>query len=417
MSKTPGKRPFHGWRVLMALFIVGATGPMARYSITAFFPAISSELQWSHSQIGLSQSISLWAYSFFSLFTGWMVDRLGSRKTIFMGGLWCLAGWLLLSTVTSLRQLYFYYGIIMAMAMASTHLVPTQATARKWFIKRAGIAGGIIGSAFAVGNAIFVPFITSMSSAYGWRSVSIGCAFIFSIPILLLAFFLIRNTPESVGQLPDGAKFPLKIKGSPESIEINWSVRDALKTPQLWLLFVSYGVTGIVINALQAHLVIWGVELGSTAAVAGVLVTLFNGPSIVARIGGGWLADKFGKSKILVLGAALSLLVILLAWFGINTENELFIFAPILGIGTSLSNTLFAPYIGDLFGRINVGSLFAILTLGWGLVGGFGPIIWGIIFDNTGSYGGALLISAVCCAIALAAQLLIRPPRLKQVKK
>jgi MFS family permease len=410
-TETSKQRPFYGWRVLAALFVVGATGPMARYSVTAFFPSISSELKWSHSQIGLSQSISLWAYSLLSLLAGWMVDRLGSRKTIFIGGLWCLTGWLLLSTVTALWQLYVYYGLIMAIAMASTHLVPTQATSRKWFIKRAGIAGGIIGSAFAVGNAIFIPIITSMSSVYGWRSVSAGSGFAFSIPILLLAYFVIRNTPESVGQLPDGVTSRSDVATAQKAVDRNWSVRDALKTPQLWLLFTTYGVTGIVINGLQAHLVIWGVGLGSTTAAAGLLVTLFNGPSIIARIGGGWLSDKFGKSRILVLGSVLSLLVMILGWRGIHTHQQLLFFTPVLGIGTSLATSLFAPYIGDLFGRKNVGSLFAILTLGWGLVGGFGPIIWGIIFDKTGGYSTALLVSAVCYTFALIALLLVRPTR------
>ena len=340
-----------------------------------------------------------------------MVDRLGSRKTIFIGGLWCLGGWLLLSTVSSLWQLYIYYGLIMAMAMSTTHLVPTQATSRKWFIQRAGIAGGIIGSAFAIGNAIFIPLITSMSSVFGWRTVSVGCAFAFSIPIMLLAYLVIRNTPESVGQFPDGINHFSNAQTPQAEIDLNWRVRDAIKTRQIWLLFVSYGLTGIVINAIQAHLVIWGVNLGSTESASGLFITLFNGPSIIARVGGGWLADKYGKYRVMLLGAILSFVVMLLGWWGIHTENQLLVFAPVLGIGTSLSTSLYAPYVGDLFGRQNVGSLFAVLTLGWGLIGGFGPIIWGIMFDNTGHYSTALLVSALCCALALLALLLLRPPQ------
>jgi len=64
----------------------------------------------------------------------------------------------------------------------------------------------------------------------------------------------------------------------------------------------------------------------------------------------------------------------------------------------------------DLFGREKVGSLFAVLTVGWGLIGGLGPIIWGIIFDTFGSYSPALLVSALCFIVALVALLLIRPP-------
>jgi hypothetical protein len=74
-------------------------------------------------------------------------------------------------------------------------------------------------------------------------------------------------------------------------------------------------------------------------------------------------------------------------------------FAPLLGSllwpGTwHWARTPFRPYLGDLFERENVGSLFGVLTLGWGLVGGV-PLVGA---DRTGSYGPALLLSAVCYA-------------------
>jgi len=112
---------------------------------------------------------------------------------------------------------------------------------------------------------------------------------------------------------------------------------------------------------------------------------------------------------LMIIGAISSLMVMLLGWQVIRTQNQLVVFAPILGIGTSLAIGLFAPYLGDLFGREKVGSLFAVLTVGWGLIGGLGPIIWGTIFDTFGSYSPALLVSALCFALSLVALLLIRP--------
>jgi MFS family permease len=224
----------------------------------------------------------------------------------------------------------------------------------------------------------------------------------------MLAHFVIRNTPESVGQYPDGT-VQLSSTLIAHTPNRHWNVRDALKTPQLWLLFITYGLSGMVVNAMTAHLVVWGVDLGSSAATAGVFVTLHNGPSIIARIGGGWLGDKYGKRRLMIISAVFSLMVMLLGWQMIRTQSQLMVFAPILGIGTTLAIGLFAPYLGDLFGRDKVGSLFAVLTLGWGLIGGLGPIIWGVIFDTFGSYRPALLVSALCFVVALVALLLIRP--------
>jgi MFS family permease len=233
-------------------------------------------------------------------------------------------------------------------------------------------------------------------------------AFVCGIPILLLAYFVIRDTPESVGLGPDGEP-PVKTTLT-NVIPARWKVSQALKTRQFWCLFLSYSFIGIVYNGLLAHLVIWAVDLGSVAAAAGIFVTLFNGPSIGARVFGGMMGDRYGKWKIMLIGIALSFIVVVLGFFGADSPLMLGIFAVAVGLAIGFSNTLFAPYLGDLFGRENVGSLFGILTLGWGLIGGVGPLLWGEIFDRTGSYQPALLMSAFIYAAAVAAMLLVNTP-------
>ena len=166
------QRVFTPWGTVVGLFLVGMFGPMARFNITAFFPFISSELGWSHSAIGLGQTITLWTYSLFAILAGWMIDRIGGKKTICMGGFLSIIGWLLLGTVRSLWEFYIYYGFLMSLAVSMTHLVPLQSLSAKIFTKRAGLAGGILASAASVGNMIFQPLITYMSDSSGWRNTS-----------------------------------------------------------------------------------------------------------------------------------------------------------------------------------------------------------------------------------------------------
>ncbi len=410
-TKPKKSRIFYGWWVLLALLIIGSIGPMARYSISAFFPSLSQDLGWSRSLIGTAQSISLWSYSFLSIAAGLMLDRIGSRKTILIGGVVCLIGWLLLSSVNSVWQLYVYYGIVMGAAVSFTHLVTVQSTSRKWFIRRGGLAGGIVGSAFALGTAVFSPLLTALAVSYGWRVVSFVGAFVAGIPILALAFFVVRDTPESMGLHPDGDATISNPQVKTPEPERSWRIVDALKTPQFILLFVSYSLLGIVYNGLLGHLVIWAVDLGSTVAAAGIFVTIFNGPSILARVGGGVLGDRYGKRKIILIGAFISFAMTLAGWKAVDSPLMLGVFVVAVGLGIGFSNTLFAPYLGDLFGRRNVGSLFGILTLGWGLIGGVGPLVWGEIYDRTGSYSLALLVSAVSYAAAVIMLVLVKPLR------
>ena len=392
--------------------VIGAIGPVARYGLTAFFPTISAEMHWSRSEIGLAQSISLWAYAVFSIPAGWMVDRLGGRKTLFIGGILCLGGWLALATVHSLWQLYLYYGIFMAMVVSVTHVVVLQATSRKWFIRQAGLAGGIIGSAFALGNAVFTPILTSTTSVFGWREVAVGCAFAFSIPIMLLAYLVVRDTPESVGLRPLGH---ILVPGGIEQKSDcgGQSTLRCPQDPQFWLLFIAYSFSGMVINGLLAHMVVWVSDFGTTAALAGLFVTMYNAPSIISRVAGGWLGDRLGKTRVLIFGATLAAAIMLIAWRWARGVDQLFILVPVMGLGINLATGLYAPHLGDLFGRRNVGSLFAILTAGWGLIGGLGPILWGLIYDNTHSYNIALFISILCYAVAALSLFLARNLRIK----
>jgi len=400
---------FYGWWVVIALFLVEMFAPMTRYSMTAFLPFISSELGWSRSLIGLAQSLACWIHALFVLLTGWMTDRVGGQKTIFLGGFLALCGWILFSTTKSLWQLYLYYGVIMAIAMSLSHLVPLQATGRKWFTKRAGLVAGIITSALGVGLAIFMPLLTAMSGSIGWRTTSVICAFAFGISVMLLALFIIRDTPESIGLHPDGEGSTPVLNGKETVQEEFWTTREAVKTPQLWLLFVTYSAFLIPVCGLLAHLVVWGVDLGSPVAGAGIFMTAMTAPSIVAKVGGGWLGDRYGKRQVIIISNIFCLLVMLWAWLGIQTAQHLIIFAALVGIGYGAGFGLYPPYIGDLFGRAHVGSLFGILTVGAGLIGGSGALIWGTIFDTSGSYQLTCLVGVGCYLVATIAALLIRP--------
>jgi MFS family permease len=336
-----------------------------------------------------------------------MIDRVGSRKTFLIGGIVTLAGWMLLSTVKLPWQLYLYYGGLMALAVSMTHAVPIQATTRKWFKKRAGLVAGITASAFAVGTSIFMPLMTGMADSHGWRYTSLICGVSFSVVIMLVAFFIIRNTPESMGLYPDDES-ALSSENLAVS-ETSSTVREATKTSQFWLLFITYSMIGIPIQGTLASLVAWGVDVGSTKASAGLFITALTIPSIAGKVGGGWLGDKYGRRRLIFIGAILGMLVMLYGWQVVYTQRSLMVFAILMGIVYGLPFALFTPYLGDLFGRAYVGSLFGLITLGHGLIGGCGPLIWGRVCDAFGSYNVACLISAVCYVVAAIAMFFVQP--------
>jgi MFS family permease len=411
MHASNKKQPiFYGWWIVAGLFVIDAVASLGRYNLAAFLPFIRRDLGWSLPTIGLAQSIAIWLYALSVLLAGALVDRIGSRKTFLIGGSVTIAGWVLFSTSRSPWQLYLYYGVLLALAVGMTHYVPVMATIRKWFIKRAGLVAGITGSAWALGNSIFVPVMTGLADSNGWRNTSLVLGICFGAVIILCALFIVRDTPESVGLYPDGESSPAHANGT-KSPEVSWGVKRALRTPQFLLLFTSYSVYNIGTNGLSANVVTWGTDLGSPAASAGIFSTAFAVPWMIGSLAGGWLGDKYGKGRIIPIGLVVAMASMLYGWLGVHTQRSLVVLSIGVGLGTGLQVPLYAPLLGDLFGRARVGSLFGILTFGYGAVGGWGPLIWATLRQSTGYYNTAALVAAVCYAVAVVAVLLVRPMR------
>jgi MFS family permease len=405
------KQPiFYGWWIVVGLFVIDIVASLGRYNLAAFLPFMRPDLGWSLQTISLAQSIAIWLYAVFVLVAGVLVDRIGSRKTFLIGGAVTILGWGLFSTVQAPWQLYLYYGVLLSLAVGMTHYVPVMATTRKWFRKRAGVVAGITGSAWALGNSIFMPVMTGLADSQGWRYTSLVLGICFGVVIILCALFIIRDTPESRGLRPDG-EVSLPAVDSAASIEISWDVKRALKTRQFLLLFIAYSVYNIGLNGLAALSITWGTELGWPEATAGIFSTAFALAWMAGSVTGGWLGDRYGKGRVMPVGLIIAMVAMLYGGLAVHTQLGLMVLCVGAGLGTGLQVPLYAPLLGDLFGRARVGSLFGILTFGYGLIGGWGPLIWATLRETTGSYNAAALLSAVCYAIAVVALFFIRPLR------
>jgi len=413
---------FYGWFVIAGLFVIAALGPMGRYILTALFPFIMKDPGWSRETIGMAFTLHFWAYAVLAFITGILIDKVGGRTVIFIGGIFLLIGLLLLSVVQEVWQLFLVFSILLAAAVSMTHFVPNTALARKWFIKKAGLATGLVTVGTVVGLAFLSPLISTLSVHLGWRATCVICAIVFSTFIMLSAVLIIRDTPESMGLVPDGEKVSTNKETASQfskashlsKDQAGQTTRRALGTKEFWFFFIAYSVTGIPLQGVLSHVIIWGVDLGLSPARSGMLMAALTIPSIPVRILAGWAGDRFGKKRMLIFFNIYSVAIWLFGWFFVNDSWSLLIFIILLGFAYSAPFSLFTPFLGDLYGRWIVGSLIGILTLGHGIIGGTGPYIWGWIADKTGSYMLNCPISAVFYVIVVISIVLIKVPTHKK---
>ena len=354
----------------------------------------------------MSVSISLWVYAIGSIFVGRLVDTIGGKRITMLGGLSLMLGFGLLSRVTELWQLYLVHGVILGLAVAMTGAVPTASIARKWFIKRAGLVNGITVASFSVSQAILSPFLTQSASTNTWQTTSLLCV-PFGIVVFVLSLLLIENTPESVGLRPYGAEEGTTENASKVEIEVAITPTQALRTTTFWALVIAYGLAGVPLAGLMVHVVKWAINVGAEPLNAGFAASAIAMPAIFAKPMWGWIGDRFGKRRIMILGSTLCVLVYVAGWLWASDMQSLIVLCLLVGLFYPIM-TLQAPYMGDIFGRASIGTLFGIATASWGILGGLGPVLWGQVVDITGTYNpaclicaGIYLIIAICYIIAI----------------
>lgn len=398
-------RLFYGWVVVGGLFGVAFCGPMGRYILTSLFPFVMQDPGWSRDTIGLAFTIHFWAYAFFALAAGRLLDRIGGRTIIFAGGLLMLAGLIGLSQVRTVWQFYLLFGLVLAAAVSMTHFVPNTAIVRKWFVTKAGTATGIVTAGTVVGLGALPPVVSRLSVAFGWRSACLVCGIVIGALIMLIALVLIRNTPESMGLAPDGDPVgtdrgnprPQAAIGSAQpAASAELTAKQAMGTRDFWYFFLVYSITGIPLQGILSHVIVWAVEVGVSKANSGLVLAALTIPSIPIRVLAGGLGDRFGKRRMLIASNLATALVWLAGYWVIGGSTSFFAFAVILGFVYSAPFSLYTPYLGDIFGRGAVGTLMGAVTLGHGIIGGVGPYLWGWIASTTGTYALNCLISEAC---------------------
>ena len=414
-----GSKIFYGWWIVCGVFIVAAMAPIGRYILSALFPFIQEETGWSRQVLGIAFSIHFWVYAFMAILAGRMVDSLGGKITIFIGGVLLLIGLVSLSLANQVWHIYLVFGGILSAGLSMTFFVPNLTLIRKWFTKRAGLATAFVTVGISLGLALIIPTITHLSGQFGWRRVCLTSGIGIGAVIMFISFLILKNTPESMGLMPDGEKnedMPRTKRNetkvlSPNTDHKEWTASSSIRSFNFLNLFIAYSVMGIAVQGLMAHIFMWGVDLGLSPSQSGIIMIALAIPSIPLRIIGGWLGDRFGKQKVLVWFNILTAAVWFSGWYCISDIPSFIIFAILMGSCYTAPMSLYTPFLGDLFGRISLGTLMGILTFGHGIIGSLGPITWGWIADQTGSYRGACILSAFCYLIIVTSLLLIRFPK------
>jgi MFS transporter, OFA family, oxalate/formate antiporter len=382
------------WWMLLACVISMMAVANLQYAWTLFTLPLTQSLNAALSAVQIAFTLFVLTETWLVPFEGYLVDRVGARHVIAVGGVLVGVSWIWSGMTHSLAGLYVAYALggIGAGAVYGAAV----GTALKWFPDRRGLAAGATAGAYGFGTALTVIPINRMIMHGGYQSAFVTWGIIQGVVVLVAAQFV--RSPEP-GWRPAASMetAPRDIVRSQQS-SLNYTPLQMVQTGRFWIAYLMMALVafgGLMVTAqlkpiahfyhLEKHIVAFGI---TALGLALVLDRVLNG---LTRPFWGWISDHIGRYNTMAIAfcaEAVAILVLLRLvyhplWFVVLTGLTFFAWGEIF--------SLFPATIGDLFGSTyattNYGieytaKGFAAIFAGWGaarlmeLAGSWIPIFW-----------------------------------------
>jgi MFS family permease len=402
---------FYGYVVVMAALCIMLAVYGAYFAFGVFFKPMLAEFGWSRAVISGAFSISMVTQGLIGVVVGRVTDRLGSRILMTLCGFLLAIGYLLMSQVNAVWQIYMIYGVVIGAGMSASFISLTSTVAR-WFIKRRGIMTGIVLSGTGIGGLIAPPVATRLISTYHWRASYLIMGGVILVIVTLAAHFL-RRDPTQVGQVPYGES-----RGEQRLGIGTWgfSLKEAVDTRQFYIASAMFFCCGFGMFALMVHSVPHTSELGFPAVTAANILAVISGLTIVGRLALGSVADRFGNRPIFIIGFILMSAALL--WLVSAREIwTLYFCAAVFGFANGGMGTSESPLVAELFGLSSHGLILSIMGGGFTTGAAVGPFVAGYLFDIAGNYRVAFLVCAAVSLLGLILTLLLTPLKAEPGKR
>jgi MFS family permease len=206
--------------------------------------------------------------------------------------------------------------------------------------------------------------------------------------------------PMEVGIAPTVVKDPLV--ANEEWVSRSWSVRQALRTKQFWMLGVSFFLGNLITQSVFTHQVAFFVDHGMEALFASYVVGLIGIMSLGGKILWGGLSDRIGREITFSMGLACSMLsmILLILFSTFPLSPMMYFFSLFFALGYAVTSTHPPLITADIFGGQAFGRIFGSLMIFIGVGGAFGAWVTGLVFDVTGSYVPAFVVLILCALFA-----------------
>ena len=408
-SPLTGKpRLFYGWYMVAASWVMLFLPNTVAVAI--FFKPMLEEFGWDRATFSSVQTVSLIVFAAILPFYSRLIDRFGPRTMILVS----VASQTLTSVVnglaTNIWHLYlarFLYDIKV--------LLPAQVLTNRWFVKKRGLAQGILASSWTIGALIFSPLSQYLILMWGWRMTMFfwaGITLVITLPLALI----IKDNPEDKGYSPDGEPLqrvnpidPLsrQEKGVSEAklgTVAGTSLSEAARTGAFWAICAASTICGIGCGFMMTHIVIFATDMGYSDMIGASFVSVQGGANLVGVLLTGHMSDRLAKNKVLAMTHLIRsisfVIVVIFILLGSGSLWILYVAMAIFGFGWFTTAPLRAGLVADLFGKVQMGTIIGVTVSCHTFGMAIGAYAGGAFFELTHSYYSLFVIQAILAFLA-----------------
>ena len=361
------------WVRLIIIFLIASFGNVGMWSIVTVMPSIENEFFLDRSQSSLPYTTTMIGFAIGNWVFGRLLDRFGLFYVL-VGATFFIVGGFFLAALTTTIFSFSTVQLFLGMGTAGS-FAPLISEISHWFKKYRGIAVAIVASANYFSGAMSTLILVETLNSHGWRTVYFVLGLSCFVVIIPLGWFLNKN----------------KILKNSNFGSINIEYISTLNSNYLIYLLGFAGISCCVAMSMpQVHIVSYCVGLGFGNTVGGQMLSLMLIGGVLSRLIFGFVVDKLGGIKTLLIGSVLQCLALFL-YLPFDGLVSLYFVSFLFGLSQGGIVPSYAIVVREFMPAGEAGSKigFVVMTTIVGMA--FGGLLSGWIFDITGSYSAAFI--------------------------
>ena len=367
----------YAWLRLSIAVLLSTIGGVGMWSVVVVLPAMQTEFSVDRAAASLPYTLTMLGFAGGGLVMGKLADRFGIIAPVIVSALALGAGYIAVGHAASIWQVAIAHGLLIGSGCSAT-FAPLMTDISHWFTRRRGIAVAIVASGNYLAGTIWPPVVQHFAATEGWRMTYTGIGIFCVATMLPLSLMLRRKIDSRHADVAtaDAAKRQAALPLSSNALMI--------------LLFVAGVCCCVAMSMPQVHIVAYCGDLGYGVARGADMLSLMLGLGIISRIGSGFIADRIGGVRTLLLGSVLQGVALFL-YLMFDGLFSLYVISGLFGLFQGGIVPMYAIIVREYFPAGEASTRVGFVIMGTVLGMALGGWMSGLIFDLTGSYQAAFL--------------------------